>query len=221
MFGSVITNPEDVKKFYFDSSTLEKAKSSNGGWVFHQLLGDCLGLISGERWVKLRKRFEHANFDQPSAQSRIKRALLQAKSQVRDLFLENLGGEDGSIRVSILATTARFPFIYTASIIYGDLNDDDIEELWTLGQLRMSIMRFVLRGGIYRSRVSWILRPQMRTELRTFQRRWHQFNERMAGRLINEMSSKSSIQSLWKRDDVRDPLMQWVVESLICLKNGI
>jgi hypothetical protein len=192
---SVVTKPEDVKKFY-SNSAVQKSRSSNGGWVFDQLLGDCLGLLNGARWVRLRKVFEAHNFEPRTARARVSDSLTYAHEHVQNLLtLTGAKTPKLSLTVNAYSSTVKYPFFCTARMLYGDLNDEDRDELWSLGQRRLSLMRFVLRGGIYRSRLSRFLKPQMRGELDRFRENWLCFNQRMVARSFKK-SSQSVICSL-------------------------
>jgi gliotoxin/aspirochlorine/mycotoxins biosynthesis cytochrome P450 monooxygenase len=196
---SVITSPEEVKNFYSDSAIHEKSASSNGGWVFHQLLGDCLGLINGERWTRLRKLLEKSGFDRQTAYSRISGTLAYAKRYVEKLSSQSIDYKaESQLRVSAVQATVKFPFLYTAGIIYGNLDESQEGELWSLGQRRVALMRYVIRGGIYRSSISWFLSPQMRHELAGFREEWRQFNKRMAAKITSREPSTAIFPLLWR-----------------------
>ncbi|KAF4633879.1 hypothetical protein G7Y89_g4249 [Cudoniella acicularis] len=191
----VLTTPEDVKSFYSDALYHEKARSSNGGWVFHQLLGDCLGLINGHRWARLRKLFEKNQFDSRNSYSRISACFSQAKEHVKNLYLRTSSKDKGLVGAA--QATEKFPIFYIASIIYGELDENEKSELWSLGQSRIAIMRFVIRGGIYRSKLSWIWDWQMRREVTAFKMSWLLFNRKMA-RKNAEHGSAALISQLWQ-----------------------
>ncbi|KAK8931507.1 Cytochrome P450 monooxygenase sirC [Metarhizium anisopliae] len=54
----VITTPGDVKQFYSDGHQHRKAESSNAGWLFRQVLGQCVGLLNGRDWRRVRSHIE-------------------------------------------------------------------------------------------------------------------------------------------------------------------
>ncbi|GFF56480.1 cytochrome P450 734A1 [Aspergillus udagawae] len=174
----VITKPEDVKRFHIDSVTHSKARSSNGGWLFHQLLGVCMGLINGQRWKRIR-----AQFDPWFVQSAIARLADQPTQYAAD-YIERLEktlnpGENGSFVVHAAQTFSRFPFMANAEYIYGPLDDDEKEEIWALGQRSLAMMAHVLSGGVHRYKIYRWLKPGTYRQLVEFERDWSSFNERM------------------------------------------
>ncbi len=195
-----MTTPKDVKCFFSDSQAHGKAASSNGGWVFHQLLGDCLGLVNGERWARLRKRMEQEGFDRQTAYERLPSAVKFAREYVQELpSMYASSRSRGQLSISVARATARFPLFYMARTIYGPLNEQQEEELWTIGQQHAALMRYVVRGGIYRFSASWFLVPQMRRELITLREAWRRFNERMyAIRCSEKKSFPAMIEPLWE-----------------------
>lgn len=51
---SVLTQPQQLQQVFKDSDRHSKAPANNSGFYMSQLLGDCLGLISGKSWRSLR-----------------------------------------------------------------------------------------------------------------------------------------------------------------------
>ncbi|KAF2869630.1 cytochrome P450 [Massariosphaeria phaeospora] len=176
----VITRPEDVRTFYSDSSHHEKAKSSNAGWLFDNILGDCMGLINGKRWDRIHSEFL-PSFKYQSIAERI--------SQEQDLALEFVSRlskqitEDSNVVHS--GDFARYPFFVTADVIYGPMTDSEKERLWAIAQQSLGLMGYVLVGGIYRFRIARWLRRSMYTGLAKFQEQWKLFNLEMYESRVN------------------------------------
>ncbi|EHK21724.1 uncharacterized protein TRIVIDRAFT_191958 [Trichoderma virens Gv29-8] len=170
----VLTRPEDVKTFYIDSAVHFKSTSSNGGWLFHQLLGDCMGLINGERWKRTRLEF-NSYF--------INRAITEFSPQMEQgaaKYTQNLKGGCGhGIDVIHAGNISRFPFMTTAEHIYGPLTKQEKENLWSLGQRSLGLMGKVLSGGVYRFKVCQYLRPGTYQILKKFNYDWTAFNEQI------------------------------------------
>lgn len=171
---SVITRSEDVKVFHSDSSIHIKSKSSNGGWLFHELLGNCMGLINGDRWKQVRAHFDH-HFIHRAVASISSHVELAAAGHLQSL--ETKRGE--SVEVHAAKDFSRFPFMTTAEYLYGPLTEDEKEELWNLGQESLALMGNVLAGGVYRFRLCQWARPQSFRRLRRFQTEWQIFNEKL------------------------------------------
>ncbi|RFU32823.1 hypothetical protein B7463_g3510, partial [Scytalidium lignicola] len=169
----VLTKPEDVKTFYTDSSVHSKSPSSNGGWLFHQLLGDCMGLINGKRWKQTRVQFDP--YFTHRAVSMVSPQLELAVTK----YLQQLEAKDAEYIELHATNTARFPFMTTAEYIFGPLTEIEKEELWSLGQRSLALMGNVLLGGLYRFKLYRWLRPRTYRQFKQFESDWTTFNERI------------------------------------------
>ncbi|KAJ5894547.1 Cytochrome P450 E-class group I [Penicillium taxi] len=170
----VITRPEDVKAFHSDSFTHRKSKSSNGGWLFHELLGDCMGLINGERWKQVRSHFE------PQFTHRTVASISRYSELAAAGYLQGFDTKRAEpLQLHAASEFSRFPFMTTAEYLYGPLTKDQKAELWRLGQESLSLMGNVISGGVYRFRLCQWARPQSFRRLRRFQTEWRIFNEKI------------------------------------------
>ncbi|KAJ6101986.1 hypothetical protein N7486_004413 [Penicillium sp. IBT 16267x] len=169
---NVITTPEDVKAFHSDSPSHSKSTSSNGGWLFHQLLGDCMGLINGRRWKRTRSQFD-PYFMHRTVASHSNNVDIAAAEYLRSLRSKQ--SED--IELHAAAEFCRFPFMTTAEYIYGPLDRNEKEELWSLGQRSLGLMGTVLSGGVYRFGLCQLLKPRTNFQLKRFQADWIAFNK--------------------------------------------
>ncbi|KAJ5904232.1 hypothetical protein N7504_006615 [Penicillium tannophilum] len=170
----VITRPEDVKIFHSDSSTHMKSRSSNGGWLFHELLGNCMGLINGDQWKQVRAHFNR-HFIHRAVESISGHVELAAAEHLQSL--DTKGAE--SIEVHAAKIFSRFSFMTTAEYLYGPLTEDEKEKLWSIGQESLALMGNVLAGGVYRFRLCQWARPHSFRRLRRFQTEWRTFNEKL------------------------------------------
>lgn len=171
---SVLTQPADVKRFHRDSSLHGKSESSNGGWLFHQQLGDCMGLINGQPWKKLRAVF-YPYLTYRSVARAYPQLVSSATTHLRRLTASS---QDNSKTVYIDANNlAPFPFFATAEFIYGPLTSKEREQLWALGERSLQLMGTVLSGGVYRFKIYEWLRPSTRQLVEDFERDWTAFNE--------------------------------------------
>lgn len=148
--------------------------------------------------MRLRKRVEQDRFDRQAAHSRLPRAVGFATEYIQRLTSTSASSRDGG-KLSIDAAAPRFPFFYMARTIYGPLDKSQEEELWAIGQQQAALMRYVIKGGIYRFSASWFLVPQMRRELAAFREGWRQFNGRVyALRCSEEKLIPAMIEPLWE-----------------------
>ncbi|QPH11341.1 hypothetical protein C2857_003059 [Epichloe festucae Fl1] len=185
----VITKPEDVRAFHTDSSSHNKARSSNAGWLFHQLLGSCMGLVNGTRWKKIRSEFGPSFVYSAITQ----KALDISKDAKR--YVEKF--EDSpSLTVHVANAVSRFPFFCTANHLYGELSSEEQLELWELGQRNLRIMGHVLSGGLFRFPIARFLYRSATHDLEIFLNDWTMFNQRMYHARVNN-DSQPPIVSLW------------------------
>ncbi|KAF3388836.1 Cytochrome P450 monooxygenase roqR, partial [Penicillium rolfsii] len=168
----VITRPEDVRVFHSDSQSHEKSKSSNGGWLFHQLLGDCMGLVNGEPWRELRTQFKASFFHR--AVTDITPFLVHRAAEYVKQMQQT---PTGVVQLCAADAISRFPFMATAEYLYGPLTDSEKEELWSLGQRSLALMGRVLAGGVFRYEATRWLKPQVYKQLTDFENDWTRFNE--------------------------------------------
>ena len=199
VINRVITTPEHIRIFHSDTRDHQKCKSGNAGWLFHQILGDCLGLINGSRWETLRSPLSPL-FSHEASMSRLMDTSAAARSYIDTLSQHSRckqTDDAGSLVLHASSTFMKFPFFHTAGIIYGALTPDLQEELWEIGQSRLAIMRYVVTGGIYRFKASkWFAGGALR-ELEQFQGRWYDFNHKIYAQKALSASALPIV-SLWQ-----------------------
>ncbi|KAF2877961.1 cytochrome P450 [Massariosphaeria phaeospora] len=167
----VITASEDVKMFYADSRHHEKSRSSNAGWLFEQLLGEAMGLTSGIKWRRTRTRFE-AFFTSNYIREHGMVFNEEAKKYIGTCF--QAGHEKHITEFSM------FPFLCTARLVYGPLSKEDIDELFTLNNLRMRIFGKILQGGVICFPIAKWCKWQTIKDVERFTERWCSFNIKMS-----------------------------------------
>ncbi|KAJ5879745.1 Cytochrome P450 E-class group I [Penicillium solitum] len=169
---NVITRPEDVKSFHADSPSHRKSPSSNGGWFFHQVLGDCMGLINDQRWKDVRAQL-HAYFTHA--------AVVKSRDFLSgftiDYFHRFEAKETNPFKLQAVTSFSRFPFLATAEYLYGPLTEAEKDQLWTLGQRSLGLMVHILEGGVYRFGICRWLQPKQYRQLKEFEKDWTEFNE--------------------------------------------
>jgi hypothetical protein len=187
--SSVITKPEHVQAFYKDSHNHIKASDNNAGWLFAELLGSCVGVVSQKRWVRVRAPFEH-HFTRPAASQRSLLFLGEARA-----FLQFLRKDKESV-INVTDDLKYCPFFLVASIFFGPLTTGQRDEMYTIGPLREELFRHAFSGGVNRYSFARYLPGSALPKLRQFQRLWENF-VKMA---YNEAqpSSGSAIVSLWE-----------------------
>ncbi|CAM1502582.1 Fc.00g073580.m01.CDS01 [Cosmosporella sp. VM-42] len=171
----VLTQPEHLRDFFHDSDKHQKAPNNNSGWLIGQVLGSCLGLVSGSRWVNMRIPWEHP-FSLPSAKSYVSRMSSSARNFVQNL--ESQAG-DSSTTHEIQATQSlkTYPFFLVASILFGELSGAQREALLNLAPLREELWKEGIHGGQNRTLLAKYFGTRGYRLLAEFKTRWREFIE--------------------------------------------
>ncbi|QGA13934.1 hypothetical protein EYB26_001586 [Talaromyces marneffei] len=194
----VITTSQDVRVFHIDSTFHHKSASSNAGWFFHELLGDCMGFVNGERWKQLRSKVnQHFTHE----------ALTQSTDALNDTvrnYLMTITADQvkdetkNQVTLHVASALGKLVFYCTAERIYGPMTTDEKDELWSIGEQRFPLLRFALAGPAYRFGVFSSLCMQAKTELAEFQTNWFAFNEKMYESRRTLASRGQFIVPLWE-----------------------
>jgi cytochrome P450 len=168
-----VTRPEDVKTVFKDSDTHSKAEDNNAGWLMGQLLGKCLGLITGPGWQQTRTCLV-STFTQRDAKMRIPRI----EEHIREHFARlrvNVRSNEGII--DPVKDLRLLPFWIVAELLYGTLTPQMQDELAALIPIREALFARVIQGGVTRYAWSQYLPTETNRKLKEFNRRWKAFNE--------------------------------------------
>ncbi|KAI1288611.1 cytochrome P450 [Xylaria venustula] len=173
--GSVLTQPEDVKTIIFKDSDLHvKASNNDAGWLIGQLLGKCIGLVSGSEWRKSRASVgDHFTFK--STSHFIQRIVEITKAYFSDLF----DGRSNHGLITPSEDLRLLPFWVVAEYIYGPLTPHARDQLESLIPLRDSLFRTVIQGGVTRFEVSSYLPSSTNRDLQDFKQKWRVLNDEM------------------------------------------
>jgi hypothetical protein len=194
LVGSVLTKPEHVKAFYKDSHMHIKATDNNAGWLFGELLGKCVGVVSQQNWRRVRKPFE-SHFTRSASVERVGSLVAEASR-----FLASLdnGAQDKGINIHAANDLKYCPFFMVASIFFGELTTETREELAALGPPREALFRDTFLGGISRYTIGKYLPGSPVARLRDFQQRWERLVRRTYGEACVGKQSGAAILDLWK-----------------------
>ncbi|RWA08685.1 hypothetical protein EKO27_g6429 [Xylaria grammica] len=188
----VITRPEHVRAVFSDSDKHTKALNNNSGYLMSELLGKCVGLISGKQWETVRSGFK-GSFGRKSVSDYIP----LARKHIARHFREVLG--DDLLRRGLLDPAKdlkMLPFWIVAEILYGELDDDMVAELRDIVPLREGLFKRIIDGGLTRFSLSRFLPTETNTAMKTFQARWRAFNNRMYARAKESGDPKAPIMSM-------------------------
>lgn len=174
-----------------------------------QLLGQCVGLISGQEWRGVRSVVEV-----PFGHQVVSTMVAGVEHQVREYFLQL--HDDGDLKQNLIHPAKdmkMLPFWVVAKIFYGCLPPHLEQQLKDLASLREHVSKYVIQGGIPRFTFSRLLPTAANAALRTFKQRWRAFNsaahahtlthepsapivEMYAATALGEMSEEQLLQTL-------------------------
>ncbi|KAI1157505.1 cytochrome P450 [Nemania serpens] len=170
----VLTQSQDVKSVFKDSDLHTKAVNNDAGWLMGQLLGKCMGLVTGSEWRKSRASVgEHFTFKSTSQ-------FIPRIVEITEAYFSDLH-DDGRLRSHALLTPSKdlrlLPFWVVAEYIYGPLTPHARDQLESLIPLRESLFRTVIQGGMTRFKWgSWLPSPTNRC-LQEFKEKWRKLND--------------------------------------------
>ncbi|CAI7633383.1 unnamed protein product [Penicillium glandicola] len=213
----VITDPKDVEAWF--SGKGEHSKFSYGpfGALFNYAMGHTVGLINGHDWKVLRKLLDPSvNF---SNSAKLTPMVLQwATEHVQALPTQTLNPiQEGKAVVNAYWAVQSYPFFTQMETFYGPLTDAQKDEVWSIGQIFLTLSTWTVEQGLTRSRIfkymsswdSWRL-------IREFDRRWRTFNRDIVKQKAAEVDLP--IVRLWKNiqdgDMTEDQLIHTFTESI-------
>lgn len=221
--NSVITTVEDLKIFASDSSDHGKPPNSNMGWFLGELLGQCMGLLSGKDWKRVRQIFNPA-FTHTAAVSRVDTVESAARKHVKDLpiFAEpnttNTSGKDDSksFRLPVVKAFTKFPYFLTAGAIYGPMTEMEERDLWNVTEKRLALNPYMFGGGPYRfERGAHLFDRAAVRRLRDYNKEWREYNVHMV-QIRRASREKAPIISYWEEYERGNMTMEEV--SLLLVK---
>ena len=196
---SVLTRPEHVKEVFKDSDRHHKAVDNNSGYLMGQILGQCVGLVSGQQWRNLRAVTEKA-FTRtasigyvPLVEHRITRYFEELERSKN--FSQGLLDPAEDLKM--------LPFLVVAEVIYGKLAPEIESRLRSIAPRREALFKHVISGGLARFSVSKYLPTTANGALAAFRKEWHAFNK-MAYEHAVSAGSIAPIVSLYAAADAGD-----------------
>ncbi|RLL94552.1 hypothetical protein CFD26_102052 [Aspergillus turcosus] len=187
----VLQKPEHVKLVFRDSDRHSKASNNDSGYLMGELLGQCLGLISGADWRALR-RVSEPSFRHSTAVEYIDKI----QQRVNAYCAAHQGLRSGTI--DPVADFKFLPFLIIADILYGPLTPDMEAELCQIASEREELFRFVIKGGLTRYTWSRYLPSEANRALKSFQAQWRSFNEAAFRRARDLKSTETPVYQLFE-----------------------
>lgn len=173
----VLTRPEHIKTVFKDSDRHVKALNNNSGYFMQQLLGKCLGLISGQEWAAVKKVVSPP-FLHSSMHDHVDLVADSVRQYMEDVYAEKAANnKDVDLTLDAIEDVKMLPFFILARILYGKLTTEMETELRDLAKERESLFHYVIQGGLTRFGLSRLLSTKANRELAAFRRRWESFND--------------------------------------------
>ncbi|RHZ46032.1 cytochrome P450 [Aspergillus thermomutatus] len=192
----VLQKPEHVKLVFRDSDRHTKASNNDSGYLMGELLGQCLGLISGSDWRALR-RVSEPTFRHGTAVEYI----VRIQQRVNAYCAAHQGLRSGTI--DPVADFKFLPFLIIADILYGPVTSDMEEELCQMASERERLFRFVIKGGLTRYTWSRYLPSDANRALKSFQAQWRSFNQAAFQRARDQKRTETPVYQLFEAVRVR------------------
>ncbi|KAK4868491.1 hypothetical protein LT330_007213 [Penicillium expansum] len=191
----------DTRNFYRTSHRHAKASNNNSGWLFGEVLGVCVGLLSGSDWRRVRQHLEEP-FSRPSATRYTARFVAQAREYIQnDLKAGSvcLSKVPGAISFEPARALQLFPFFTMAEVLFGPLSPSQRKVLVGLAPLREELFKEVIRGGVNRLSIAPYLPWSGVRLLKTFQKQWQSFVEDAYTHALQDKGALCSpVISLWE-----------------------
>ena len=173
-----------------------KATDNNAGWLFGELLGQCVGVVSQQEWRRVRKPFE-SHFTRSASMDRIGSFITEAAGFLSSFHVGN-SSRDEHIVIHAADDLKYCPFFMVASIFFGELTAEMRTELAAIGPPREALFRDTFLGGISRYAIGKYLPGSAMPRLREFQQRW----DGLVGRARREahagIQKGAAILGLWE-----------------------
>lgn len=170
--NSILIRPEDIETIFRDSHTHIKASANDSGHFMYRLLGECLGLVSGQTWKSLHKATE-APFSRSQTTTYTQLVLDHAGRHIESLC--ETKPERWQLRP--YADLRIYPFLALADILYGELTPELKAQLLMIIPGRDSVFVHMMKGGITRYKLATWLPIKPNYEMREFKKAWGQWND--------------------------------------------
>lgn len=206
---SVLTRPEHIKEVFKDSDKHFKAVDNNSGYLMSQILGQCVGLVSGNQWRNIRSVTEKA-FTRTASTGYV--SLIQRR--ITSYFEELQGSKNLSEGLLDPAEDLKLlPFLVVAEVIYGKLSPELESKLREIAPRREALFKHVISGGLARFSFSKYLPTKANRALAEFRAEWHALN-RMAYDLAIAADSDAPIISFYAAADAGEITHEQMYQTL-------
>lgn len=152
---------------------MHQAVNNNSGFFMGQLLGKCVGLISGTEWRAVRAALEHP-FTRRNATEHVDMIFQWLERHMAERWQHSRLSEGLLDPVEDLKMV---PFWIVAEVFYGDLSPKQMQDLQELSTMREDLFKYVIHGGMTRFSFSRYLPTLANKKLALFAKSWRTFND--------------------------------------------
>lgn len=182
----------------------------------YQLLGICLGLISGQEWRSLRKATE-APFTRTATTTYVKAVLNHAKQHIASLC----DTKPEKWQLKPYADLRVYPFFALADILYGTVSPELKARLLEIIPGRDSVFAHMMMGGVTRYAWAKYLPIKANREMRAFKQAWARWNDDAHAEALTKVDEKrepapivAMYEAVAKGNISREALLQTLDEML-------
>lgn len=168
----MLSRAEHVQAVFHDSHLHHKAYNNDSGYFFGEILGKCVGLLSGNEWKYLRQEMDIAFNCKANVESTT--SVLKSNDQFVEYLLSSEGCRNGSLDPA--EDTMYCFFFNTAELMYGSLSRRQKSQLKEISLIRHKRFAYVLEGRVHRLSASKWLPTKANQDLSDFQSRWRNWN---------------------------------------------
>ncbi|KAJ4382544.1 hypothetical protein N0V86_001764 [Didymella sp. IMI 355093] len=189
----VVSTPSAIQVIFKDSDQHRKAENMGSGHLMAEMLGQCVGFLSGAAWRSLRKQVDPP-FMHSGASSLVPKMIEMTEHHLDAVFAFGSSKEE---HLDPVADLIMLPFFMIATVFYGDLTSDQVKWLEEWTPKREKLFGHALGGGLPRFRFSRYLRTEANQSLREWNDAWKSFNIE-AYRILQDKKSDAFFAKIWK-----------------------
>lgn len=188
----VLTRQEHMPVVFKDSHLHAKSFNFDAGWLFGELVGKAVGLLSGQDWNRVRDvfapSFHRTKVDEflPVIQRRVKKCLdeLHASPKVH---------ANGTLIIRPADDLRLLSFWVLCDIMYGDMTPEMEANMLKIVDERERVWANVTAGGLSRLSIGRYLPNASKRTLKLFRSHWYQFNRQACDRARHELNGTPPI----------------------------
>ncbi|PSN62340.1 cytochrome P450 [Corynespora cassiicola Philippines] len=206
----VVSTPTAIQAIFKDSDQHSKAENMGSGYLMSRILGQCVGLLNGQSWRQLRRKFDPP-FMHQGATRLIPKMLVMTESHLERVFTDPSAKEG---KLDPVADFLLLPFLMIAVVIYGDLCDSQISWLQKWSPKREKLFAYALMGGLPRFSFSKWLPTEANKCMAEWEEVWGKFNDD-AYNGSKKHGQDTLLVRLYEDPDIpKDQVLQTIDESL-------